>query len=781
MTKQILGSDTAMHHQLRLLVLLLGFSFLAHSLDAQPLAQGRVQLDLTVKDNQGRPMAKTEVEFVETGSRQRIKVLTDDAGKINQLFASGHFWQFNIKDVVDYYSWQFEVIPGKDFTVTRIVTYDYARYERESRPAVDRRTLNLTTEAQKVAVDAQPKPGMGIVKVELKKANAQPLTAFPVAITCYNLKKTYTANSNAAGIATFEVPLDNEYEIDIDGINSFNYVDLPKVPGYKASKSLTYEPTVIEEKTVRDTTTQKLAPDQEGTTGRVITTITFKGGPNGVWRDEPVFLEVLGETRVYKAMTNQKGEARFLLPKGKKYMIHGRFQYNLDVVDLSRRRGIGYTNKSLTYHPLEKYQYPDRYIPKPEDLIVDAFENFVAKQYPAPAPGKKIGLQGKWISQINAGTENAVLNISVNTPEPGEGGGGSPMNLCFVLDHSGSMAGEERIDRVKKSMVAFISKLRPADLVSIVIFDDEAVIVIPAQPVGADKSLLLKSIARIEADGGTQIANGLTAGYKELMKNFNAKRTNRLILLSDGYGSEPVEETIAVQKPYNAKGIECTTVGVGEDYNVALMSQLATPGGGMIAHVGDKQDMEAVFMKELSSVLYPVATNLELEILFNKHLEYRQLYGFPLTEKGPGRLKLKLRHAYAGLNQLAFVRFKVVDAKPGIQDEPVILRLRFRDPATGAVQTEETKVPLVWNAQAGEMELLFDQNERKVYAIAVMNQSLKVMSDRFHAGDLAGAQAALEDGLANLKKVYPGSSDEDLNTLSAQLKNYLDIIIRQKK
>jgi uncharacterized protein YegL len=777
------GSINIMHIHLLRCCILFCLTLGSMQLNAQATApiQGQVQLDLTVKDNQGRPMAQTPVEFVEQNSRQRIQAVTDAAGQVKQHFASGRFWQINILQVVGYFSWQFEVVPGKNFTITRIVTYDYDRFERETRPAVDRRTLQLKLEPQKVAVDAAPAAGMGIVKVELKKPNGLALSNFPVAITCYALQKTYTAATNPAGIATFQVPLGNEYEIDIDGIHSYNYIDLPNTPGYRSIKNLVYEPTVIVEKTVRDTTTQQLDPAQEGTSGRTITTITFKGGPDGVWRNEPVFLEVLGETRVYKAMTNQNGEARFLIPKGKKYMIHGRFQYNLDVVDLSRRRGIGYSNKSLFYTPLEKYQYPDRYIPKPEDLIVEAFENFLRKQYPAPAPGKKLGLQGKWSSAIQAGSENAVLNISITTAEAGEGFSGSPMNLCFVLDNSGSMAGEERIDRAKKSMAAFISQLRPSDVVSIVVFDDEAVVIIPAQQIGADKALFLKSITRIEADGGTQIANGLAAGYKELMKQYNAKRINRLILLSDGYGAEPVDETIAVQKPYNAKGIECTTVGVGEDYNVALLSQLATPGGGMITHVGDDQDMEAVFLKELSSMLYPVASNLELEILYNKHLEYRQLYGFPLQERAPGRLKLKLRHAYSGLNQLAFVRFKVIDPKPGIQDEPVTLRLRYQDPITGAMMSEETKVPLVWNEKAGELELLFDQNERKLYAIAVMNQSLKVMSDRFHLGDLPGAQAALEDGIQNLRKVYPESDDADVTALAERLQQYLDIIVHQKK
>ena len=762
---------------LALLILMVG-SVLAQP--AQPTAQGQIDLNLTVKDNQGRPMADTEIEFVETQTRQRIKVKTDPQGVVEQHFGSGRYWQINIKDIKDYYFWQIEVIPAKNFRMTKIITYDYNRYERESRPAVDRRSLGLTTEAQKFQPDAPATTGNGIIKIEVKKANDQPLTNFPIAITCYALRKTFTTTTNPAGIATFRVPLGQEYDIDIDGINAFSYADLPNTPGHRMSRTLTYEPTLIDEKTVRDTTTQNLPANQEGTTGRVLTTITFKGGPDGVWRGEPVFLEVLGDKQVYKATTNNLGQARFLLPKGKKYMIHGRFAYNLDVIDLSRRRGIGYSNKSLTYHPLEKYQYPDRYIPKPEDLIVEAFENFLAKQYPAPEPGKSISIQGKWSSPIGPNSEDAVLNLSLTAQAPTQTKG-KPMNICFVIDKSGSMAGAERIDRLKKSLQNFIGKLRPADIASIVIFDDEDLVVVSSRAVGNDRALFIDAIKRIEADGGTYIAKGLKAGYEQIMLNFRPNLTNRLILLSDGYGAETVEETLDTQKPYTAKGIECSTVGVGADYNVALLKQLATAGGGLIEHIADGADMEEVFTRQLQSLLYPVAEDLILEITYNKHLEYRQLYGYPLTETSPGRLKLKLRKAYAGLDQLAFVRFRVLNPQPGIQDQPVTLRLRYRDVETGTIHQEERQVPLVWSDKAGELDLLFDQNEKKMYAIAVMNQSLKVMSDKFHAGDLPAAQAALQDGLNTLQKIYPDAQDTDLLALKTQLTNYLDIISRQKK
>lgn len=758
------------------------FLLFLHAVGQTPTAptQGTANMTLTVLDNQGRGLANTEVEFVETQTRQRVVAKTDGDGKLVQLFTTGRFWQINIKDVREYFQWQFEVPPSKKMNLTKTITYDFKRYERETRPVVDRSKLGLKVEQQKVAVDAAPSSGMGIVKLEIKRADDGALMNFPVSITCYALHKTFSTTTNPAGIATFQVPLNNEYEIDIDGINSYDYVDLPDKPGYRATRRFTYEPTIIKEKVVRDTVEQFLDPAQEGTSGSVITHLTLRGGPGGVWRGEPVFLEVLGEKKWYRGRTDQNGVVTFLLPKGKQYMIHGRYEFDLDVVDLRRRRGIGYSNKSVRYIPQERYQYPERFIPKPEEIVVDAFSKYLEKQFTPPANDKGLNTIAQWGSPVSAGSQEAVLRLAWVPGEEVAKKGGDPLNISLVIDKSGSMAGHDRIDQLKLSLVDFVGGLRETDIVSLVIFEDFETVLIPAQPLGGNKAHMIQLIERIEATGGTNIYKGLEAGYKELNKNFKPNATNRLILLTDGYDGTPIEDFISLQKPYSAKGIDLSAVGVGQDYNVALLKQLATPSGGLIEHVGDAHAMREVFIGQLSSMLYPIAKGVTVEITYDKHLEYKQLMGFPITERTGNRLKIRLKNVYPGLNQIAFIRFKVLQADPSIQGVPVTIKLRYMDLRTNQFVEQVTEAPLQWSDGPSEIAAQFEQQEKKMYAVAVMNACLKGMSDRFHAGDLPGAKAALNDGLASLEKVFPNTADADLRLLKQEMENYLDVLLKQR-
>ncbi len=754
---------------------------MANGFAQSPLpTQGTSTLSFAIQDNQGKPMAQTEIEFIETQTRERVLEKTNSEGKLEHTFTTGRFWQINVLQVRDYYFWQFEVVPSKKMHLNKVVTYDFARYERETRPVVDRSKLGLKTEAQKIAVDALPDAGNGIIKLEIKRADDQALLNYPVAITCYKLRKTFTTTTNAAGIATFKAPLDNEYEIDIDGISSFDYVDLPNKPGYRATKRFTYQPTVIKEKMLRDTIEQFLDPVQEGTSGSVITHITLRSGGKDVWRNERVYLEVLGEHKWYRGRTDQNGIVTFLLPKGKKYMVHGTFEFDLDVLDLRRRRGIGYSTKSVRYIPQEKYQFPERFIPKPEEMLVDAFTKFLDRQFTPPANDNAVNTLAQWATDINANSQEAVLRLAWVSGEEVDKANSPPLNIAMVIDKSGSMSGHDRIDQLKLSMIEFVKAMRSVDVLSVIIFEDFETILVPAQPIGENKARIIQLIERIEADGGTNIFKGLDAGYKEVQKNYKSGSTNRVILLTDGYDGTPVDDFIALQKPYTAKGLECSAVGVGEAYNVALLQKLATLGGGLLEHVGDAAGMREAFINQLNSVLYPIAKNLEVEITYNKHLEYKQLLGFPLTEKSGNRLKLKLKNMYAGLNQLAFLRFKVLNPDPSIQDEPVIIKLKYTDLRTGKIVEQTTEAPLKWSEGSGELEMKLAQNEQKVYAIAVMNASLKSMSDKFHGGDLAGAKIALQDGLTNLQKIFPNTEDADLRELRDQMNSYLDVLVKQK-
>ncbi len=749
------------------------------ALSAQTPAPGKVELTLTLLNNQGQPMKGEEVEFVETKTREKVSLATDEEGKLVHLFNSGRYWQINVGKVRDYFYWQFEVPPGKSYTMSRTITYHHDRFLRETRPPVDRSQLNLQTVSLNTRIEARPDEQKGVVQLKINRPNKAPLGNYPVELTCYALRKTFVGKTNTAGQAWFKVPRGQEYEIDIDGIESFKYVDLPDVPRYRTRTRMVYEPTIIKEKMVRDTIVQELPDGQKGTSGRVLATVILRGGSNGTWRNEPVFLEVMGEKKWYRSRTNVNGEVRFLIPKGKQYMIHGRFEPDLDVLDFRRRRGIGYSHKSVLYRPKAKYQFPEQYIPKPEELIVTEFQRFLERSYARPKGADMVRTLAEFTGVLNPNSKEAVLRLAVTTAERGDIAHAPPLNLSFVIDKSGSMAGHERIGNLKTSLEAFLGQLRPEDRVSLVTFEDFEEVPIPSQKL--DLEHCIRVIQTLEAGGGTNIYKGLMAGYKEVARHFSRNAVNRVILLSDGYGVTPPKEIVEAQKPYTAKGIDCSTVGVGEDYNFALLQLLASQGGGHLQHVGDAADLQSAFMDELSRVLFPVARNVEMEITYPEGLEYKQLYGYEVQEKKGRRLKLKLKQLAAGTDQLAFLRFRVQNPTPEMYERPVVIKLRYRDLKRNELVEQVVEAKLEWTDQVGQAELVMEENERKMYAVAVMNQSMKVMGDRFHRGDIGGARDAVQDGMDQLKELFPATTDEDLSTLKVALEDYLDVLEQQLK
>ncbi|MFY7788037.1 MAG: hypothetical protein ACOVQA_09205, partial [Thermoflexibacteraceae bacterium] len=373
-------------------------------------AQPNIQYSLKILDNRGQAMANTDVTFTETQTKQKVNVRTNAAGVATYTFTSGKFWQISVLKIIDYYDWQFELKQSSG-SVSRTITYDYEHYLRVTRPVVDRSKLNLAQVSQKFTSTEKATEKEAIVRIEVQQANKQPLENFPVQLTCYALSTTYTAYTDAKGTATFKVPIQQDYEIDIDGIASYDYIDLPNIPRYSAWKKFVYEPTVVKETVKNDTIRQSLTPENHSTSSRVMTTLNVRGGENGSAANNMVYLCAIKTKKVYVGQTDTDGKVRFLLPKGDAYMINFRFQHNVDVFNLQRHRGIGYSTKTLTYNPLERLQYPERFLPTPDNLYLVPFQDFFTKQFPQPKAGETLLTHAKFYNKINEKSTQAILQI----------------------------------------------------------------------------------------------------------------------------------------------------------------------------------------------------------------------------------------------------------------------------------------------------------------------------------------------------------------------------------
>jgi len=135
-------------------------------------------------------------------------------------------------------------------------------------------------------------------------------------------------------------------------------------------------------------------------------------------------------------------------------------------------------------------------------------------------------------------SENKLVYLLVEAIPEGEISSTAAMNLAVVLDKSGSMYAEEKLEYVVSAVQHLIDKLRPEDICSIIAFADKARVVIPAGPIHDKESAkrIIRNIDHIDVGSGTEMLRGVNAAIEEISRNFSKDRTNHCILLTDGLG-----------------------------------------------------------------------------------------------------------------------------------------------------------------------------------------------------------------------------------------------------
>jgi hypothetical protein len=120
-------------------------------------------------------------------------------------------------------------------------------------------------------------------------------------------------------------------------------------------------------------------------------------------------------------------------------------------------------------------------------------------------------------------------------------------------------------------------------------------------------------------------------GYQQAQKNFDARRTNRVILLTDGIANAGViepHEIAADSKKFNDQNIDLSTIGLGEDLDQDLLRKLSDSGRGLLHFIGDDQDLAKVFVQEIDSLLSSAAREVRLDIKFDVNKDQVGFFGY---------------------------------------------------------------------------------------------------------------------------------------------------------
>ena len=188
--------------------------------------------------------------------------------------------------------------------------------------------------------------------------------------------------------------------------------------------------------------------------------------------------------------------------------------------------------------------------------------------------------------------------------------------ITFVLDTSGSMGGS-KIVQAKEAIRLFLNSLNPEDHFNVIPFSTGAEPFFAAPVLASGKNLesALALVARVDATGGTNIADALDAALGRSTHEEN--RLPIVVFLTDGkptVGETDANQLLRDAVERNHAGARIFVFGVGDDVNTILLDKLAAQNGGARDYVRQNETIEAKTSALFTKLSNPVLTDIELRV-----------------------------------------------------------------------------------------------------------------------------------------------------------------------
>jgi Ca-activated chloride channel homolog len=316
----------------------------------------------------------------------------------------------------------------------------------------------------------------------------------------------------------------------------------------------------------------------------------------------------------------------------------------------------------------------------------DAMNVYIDGNRPTPAG---LSVAAVWERPVVAAAGEVALLVRIAAPAAPARGRRTPTDVAFVLDRSGSMAGD-KLALVKRAVDVACGLLREEDRAALVVFDDGVDLLhglAPATP--RAKTAIRMALPGVDAGGSTNLSGGWLVGCRELAAGLQddgaGSRTRRAILLTDGQANAGITDAAALGREANElrrRGVSTTTLGVGLGFDEFLLSAMAEAGGGNFAFAEEPGTLRGFFEGELRELLRTVAIGLTVTLTVPEGVRAHPVSRFPAHRVGR-TWTVAVGDVPAGEEIDLVFRLELRGGRPGAS-LPVAVAAAWTDPAADA-------------------------------------------------------------------------------------------------
>lgn len=287
---------------------------------------------------------------------------------------------------------------------------------------------------------------------------------------------------------------------------------------------------------------------------------------------------------------------------------------------------FGIDADGASYANMRGYESDGYRIPS-EAVRVEEFINYFNFDYPDPTV-ENVSLHSE-TSVCPWNKEHYLLRIGLKGMELNEDR--PPANFVFLIDVSGSMDREDKIDILKSGFKRLAEQLSEKDRVAIVTYSGKVEVALKSVS-GSETKKIKNAIDDLRAGGSTAGGAAMDMAYEIAKENYIEGGNNRIVLGTDGdfnVGVSSTEALIEMVQNYRKLGIYLTICGVGHgNLNESMMEQVANKGDGNYEYIDNGDQIYKVFVQEYDK-FFTVAKDAKIQVTFDStSVESYRLIGY---------------------------------------------------------------------------------------------------------------------------------------------------------